>query len=190
MPGEFVNFIHIAKWDKVFGYLMAVVAFLSIIRYMRILRLNAKMSLLGMTLGYASNDMFHFTIIWNLLFCAFGQLTYLLFHSMVASFSTFIVTSETLFSMLLGKFEFEALVAANRMLGGAVFVIYIITMYMILTNMFITIVTEAFSQLKSKEGSDDTKDHEMVEYMIDRFKAFFLRPLQGPADNLLPKEKG
>ncbi|XP_071797300.1 polycystin-1-like [Asterias amurensis] len=187
--GEFVNFSHIAKWDELLGYILACVSFLSLIRYMRLLRLNAKMSLLGSTLAYAAKDLFYFSIIWSLVFCAFAQLTYLLFHAIVGSFSTFITTTETLFSMLLGKFDFEALKMAKPIIGGAVFVVYIMTMYMILTNMFITIVTEAFRQLRAKKGSDDATDHEMVEFMIDRFKAFFLRPLQGHSENPLLKAK-
>ncbi|XP_038048999.1 polycystin-1-like [Patiria miniata] len=184
--GEFVNFSHIAKWDEVFGYLLACIAFLSLIRYMRLLRLNARMSLLGMTLSHASKDIFYFVIMWNLVFFAFGQLSYILFHSMVETFSSFVSTLETLFSMLLGKFDFHALVEANRMLGGAVFVIYIVTVYMILTNMFITIVVEAFNHMRHKRELDDAVDPEMIEYIVERFKAFFLRPLHRGTTDVPP----
>ena len=181
MTGRFVNFAHIAKWDELFGYMMAFLVYLAILRYMRLLRLSPRMCMFGLTMQRAFAEIICFGIMFGLTSFAFSHLSYLLFNTTVYSFSTIVTTTETLFAMMLGSFEVEPLVVANRIMGPIFFILYILTMFFILSNMFVTLISEAFgevneeSKIQKEETGDDT---EMVAFMMGEFKAF-LRGVTG-----------
>ena len=171
--GNFVNFAHIAKWDELFGYIMAFLAYLAILRYMRLLRLSPRMCMFGLTMSTASSGIICFSIMFSIMFFSFGQMGNLLFGHTVQMYSNLLTTMETLFAMMLGSFEFEPLREANGILGPIFFVSYIVSMFFILSNMFITLISDAFADVNSTTAEEiGDGDTELVDFMIERLKGF------------------
>ncbi|XP_072168407.1 polycystin family receptor for egg jelly-like [Diadema setosum] len=155
-PDYFVNFSHIAKWDQLFGFLLAILAFCGVLRFMRVLRMSSRATQIAQALHLASRDMFYFLLMWFIILLAFGLWAYAVFSRSVDTFHTFQATFESLLSLMLGSFDFYALQAAERYVGPIFFFIYIFTVYFILSNMLITIIVEAFMRMKSDPDDDST----------------------------------
>ncbi|XP_071482651.1 polycystin-1-like protein 2 [Diadema antillarum] len=155
-PDSFVNFSHIAKWDQLFGFLLAILAFCGVLRFMRVLRMSSRATQIAQALHLASHDMFYFLLMWFIILLAFGLWAYAVFSRSVDTFHTFQATFESLLSLMLGSFDFYALQAAERYVGPLFFFIYIFTVYFILSNMLITIIVEAFMRMKADPDDDNT----------------------------------
>ena len=77
--GKYVNFVTIGVWDEMYGFIMAVVVFLSTLKFINMLKFNRRMGLLTDTIRLAAKDMKAFVITFFIYFFAFAQLGYLLF---------------------------------------------------------------------------------------------------------------
>lgn len=62
----------------------------------------------------------------------------------VANFQDFTNSFFTLFLIVLGDFNFEQLRLANDLLGPVLFISYVVIVYLILFNMFLAIIGEAY----------------------------------------------
>lgn len=55
----------------------------------------------------------------------------------------------TLFRIILGDFNFQALRDAQSLLGPTYFLVYIFFVFFVLINMFIAIINDAYMEVKS-----------------------------------------
>lgn len=54
---DFVNFVTIGLWDEMFGFIMAVVVFISTLKFIKMLKFNKRMGVLGDTIKLAYKDL-------------------------------------------------------------------------------------------------------------------------------------
>jgi len=71
--------------------------------------------------------------------------------------------SFTLFRLILGDFNFQALQQANRVLGPAFFCLYIFFVFFILLNMFLAIINDTYADVKS-DLADQQNEFEMGDF--------------------------
>ncbi len=74
--------------------------------------------------------------------------------------------SFTLFRIILGDFNFQALQAANRVLGPLYFVLYVFFVFFVLLNMFLAIINDTYSEVK-----DELSQKQSEIEVTDFFKA-------------------
>jgi len=166
---EYMKFQYVGYWNELLLYMVAWLVFLATLKFLRLLRFNRKMSLLASTLKHAAVSLFHFSIMFGVIFFAFAQFFYLLYFVDLDGFKTFIHASETCLQMILGRFNFFAMKGASPVVGPMFFFIYVITVGYILINMFITILNESFASVRH-DVSKQNNDYEMVEFIMTRFK--------------------
>jgi len=70
---------------------------------------------------------------------------YLLFGSVLTTYSSFVNTIESLFSLALGDFDFQALRIAQPFLGPLFFFLFMAIIFVGMQTMFLTIICEAFT---------------------------------------------
>ena len=63
----------IAMWDEAFGFVMALVVFVSTLKFIKMLRFNRRMGMMGDTLRIATRDLKSFCVIFFVYFFAFAQ---------------------------------------------------------------------------------------------------------------------
>jgi len=103
----YMRFQWVAYWHETLLYMLGLVVFWSTIKFIKLLRFNKTMSLLGSTLKYASESLFYFAITFLIMFFAFMQFFYLTYNSSFFTFSTIVQTTEMCMQMLVGKFDFN-----------------------------------------------------------------------------------
>ena len=60
-------------WDEAFGFVMALVVFVSTLKFIKMLRFNRRMGMMGDTLRIATRDLKSFCVIFFVYFFAFAQ---------------------------------------------------------------------------------------------------------------------
>ncbi|VDN11951.1 unnamed protein product [Dibothriocephalus latus] len=132
---------------------------------------NKTMNQLNLTLGQCAKDIAGFGVMFFIVFFAFAQLGYLAFGTQSVAAQRKIksdlacnrdphqlldpvinlprLKSLTLFRIILGDFDFQALHEANRVLGPLYFLVYIFFVFFVLINMFIAIINDTYLDVKS-----------------------------------------
>ena len=172
VAGDYVNFVTISIWDEMFGLVLACVVFVSTIKFIKMLKFNRRMSMLGDTIKLATKDLKMFSITFFIYYTAFCFMGYLLFGSKLPNYGTFAGTFEALFAFALGDFDFEAFEDAHRIMGPVFFFLYVGIVYIGLMGMFLTIIYDAFAQVKANADMR-SNDYEIVDFMMRKFKGVF-----------------
>ncbi|PAA59473.1 hypothetical protein BOX15_Mlig010540g1 [Macrostomum lignano] len=114
---DYVNFGSLASYDELYTYMVGIVVFISTVKFIKILRFNRRMGMLGATIKLAYKDLRSFVFMFVIYFVAFCSAAYLIFGTKLQNYRSFYGTLGALFSMALGVFQFKDLVAVSSLLG-------------------------------------------------------------------------
>lgn len=89
---DYPEFDSLVYWQYMFDNTMALLAFLSWIKFFKYISFNKTMSQLSETLGRCAKDIFGFSVMFYVIFFAYAQLGYLLFGATTPDYSTFMTT--------------------------------------------------------------------------------------------------
>ncbi|XP_013358211.1 PREDICTED: polycystin-2 [Chinchilla lanigera] len=145
----FPNFEHLASWQMQFNSIAAVTVFFVWIKLFKFISFNRTMSQLSTTMSRCAKDLFGFALMFFIIFLAYAQLAYLVFGTQVDDFSTFQECIFTQFRIILGDVNFAEIEEANRVLGPLYFTTFVFFMFFILLNMFLAIINDTYSEVKS-----------------------------------------
>ncbi|XP_055995228.1 uncharacterized protein LOC125649388 [Ostrea edulis] len=168
-PTSFVNMHFTVMLDDLSSWFIAFLVFFLNVRFLRLLRFNKKISLLSSTLQHSGKMLLSFSFVFNIAFLSFACTAYLFFMSRLFEFRSYIVTLETLLSMMLGKFDYEAAYSATRISGPLLFGFFSVCFSFILINFFLTILMEAFETVR-RYPVNQSNEHEVIDYFMKRFK--------------------
>ncbi|XP_033125654.1 polycystic kidney disease and receptor for egg jelly-related protein-like [Anneissia japonica] len=169
-PTELLNFQYVVQWETYFTWMMSFVLFVYTIKFLKLLRFNYRLRLFCETVMFCWYEVLLFLIMFGVIFIAYTCCGYLLFSQSLIEYVTMVTTMESLFSFLLGKFNFESLVGVDKILGPLFFISFALISIFILMNMFLTVIIEAFCVVKHTSSENIKNDLEIVDFMIYRFK--------------------
>ncbi|GAA37006.2 polycystin 2 [Clonorchis sinensis] len=173
---SFANFQLLSTWQMNFNYGIAITVFLSWIKLFKYISFNKTMTQLSSTLGNCAKDLAGFSVMFFIVFFSFAELGYLAFGTQVEDFSQFMTSVYTLFRIILGDFDFNALERANSVFGPIYFIVYVFFVFFVLINMFIAIINETYvgvkSDLQSQENEFEMRDFfkKRMKRMLDKMK--------------------
>uniref|UniRef100_A0A1I8GMZ4 PLAT domain-containing protein n=2 Tax=Macrostomum lignano TaxID=282301 RepID=A0A1I8GMZ4_9PLAT len=167
----YLNFQYVAFWNEYLTYFTAFIVFVSTLKFIRLLRFNKRMGMMGDVVRIAAKDIRQFFIMFFIMFCAFVQTFHLIFLQRLYGYSTFLYTMEQLMQIALGKFKFLELYESEPILGPLIFAMYAIFVIFILLNMFVSILNEAFAKVKDDVEKQEN-EHEMVDFMVQKAMMF------------------
>ncbi|XP_077993194.1 polycystin-1-like protein 2 [Glandiceps talaboti] len=164
------NLQRVAALSNTLTYILAVDMFLVILRFLKLMRFNRRMMLLSMTLREAKNGLISFSIFYVIILLMFTHSGYLTFGTYLPVFKSFFDITSLLFSVSVGKFPTnESLDTTGGQLSTFVLLLFALFNVMITMNIFIAVITDAFSIAKAE--NDKSKNHfEMLNYLWTRLK--------------------
>jgi polycystin 1L2 len=168
--GEFVDFNFISMWGETYACICSAVAFCSTLKFLKLLRFNKKIGMLAHTLRYAFKDLVGFSCIFFIFFFAFALVGLIFFGSHVKGYYTIWSSFATLFKFVLGQFDLKAMQNANYIMGSAFFMTFNWIVIMGLMTMFVTILNEAFAQVK-RDTEAMRNEIEIVDFMFEKIKS-------------------
>ena len=174
-PNQFVSFNQAIAWDELFGYLLAFLVFFANLKFLKLIRFNHRIFLFTKTLCTSAMPLLSFMVVFFIFYIAYSFLFYSFFGAILEEYRSFPATVETLFNTVMGGFDFEILRDNNRYFGPIIFFSFMMIMVMILMNVFLTILMDAFAEVQEEAENIKSEDAEVVDYMLDQFKQFFLR---------------
>ncbi|XP_062619009.1 polycystin-1-related protein-like [Saccostrea cucullata] len=166
---KFYNFQKVAMWDEVFGYFMAFTIFVSIIKLLHLFRFNKRMSMIAGTLKYSTKELSAFSVVIIIVVIAFASWGYIMFGPKMFQYRNMFQSIETMLAFALGDFDYLALERVNRVFGPIYFFTFILCIMIVLLNVFVTILNESISAVKS-DVSKQSNEHEIVAFIWGRFK--------------------
>ena len=165
----FVSFHYTAFLDEWLKCVIGIIVFLSFLKLFRLLRFNRRMSLLQQVLKRCFTQLISFLFMFALAFLAFALLACLVFGQAMEGFGTFLTSCASLMDTILGKFTLKGMMEANRIIGPIFFYTYTISMVFVLINMFLSIINDAFTEVRS-DVEKQSNEYEIVDFMIHRLK--------------------
>jgi hypothetical protein len=115
--GEFVNFNAIASFDEVYSYIVALITFFTMLKFLKLLRFNKRIGILSKSLRYARQDLSSFAFVFLIFILAYAQMGYAIFGRSVRAYKTFFTSLTTCFRMLLGEINAPDMFAASQLYG-------------------------------------------------------------------------
>ena len=165
----YVNLQLAAYIDDILTFLLGFSCFFASIKLLRFSRYVQRLSLLGETLRYASKDLVGFLLSFSIVFLAFTALFYLLFASKMWACANLLHTVQTLFEMILLKFDAAELTSADAFLGPLSFTIFILLLVFVGITMFISIINGSFRTVRKRTQMHTNEDHRIFAFMWSRF---------------------
>ncbi|XP_070568587.1 polycystin family receptor for egg jelly-like [Ptychodera flava] len=171
LEGTGENLQGIAALSDFLNHVIAGVAFLSVIRFLKLLRFNRRMMLMSKTIRAVGDDIISYIVLIFLTNSACAHAGYLAFNTSLELFKSFREAMELLFIVSVGKFPRFQGHATESASANADIVIFLFGFFnvAIRMNIFIAIITEGFSQ--AREDMQNTKNRfEMFDYITTRLK--------------------
>lgn len=178
-PGTFISFDYIIFLDETYLGILGFAVFCTFLKILKLLRFNRRMSTLAQTIKVSSRPLLSFFFIFLIFFTAYTHTAFLVFGPTNEDYATFVVASETMLSMTLGGFDFLGLQNSNRLIGPIFFISYMIFIFLILVNVFLSIVNDAFAEVSS-DVAKQTNEHEVLDYILYCLKEQIGRLVNSP----------
>ncbi|XP_054276446.1 uncharacterized protein LOC128995452 [Macrosteles quadrilineatus] len=146
---EFACFDEVNAAKETYTTLLSILFFFAGIKVLKYINFNHSMHQMQNTLSRATKDIACFSIIFFIVFITFAQLGHLLFGSQVRDFRSFVHSVFALLRTAVGDFDYHKIENVNHFLGPVYFFAYIFFIYFILVNMFLAIIIDTYSEVRS-----------------------------------------
>ncbi|XP_048586750.1 uncharacterized protein LOC5520842 isoform X2 [Nematostella vectensis] len=187
-PFETSSTDYIVLWSDCEIYLLSLVIFIITIKFLRLIRFNRSICQMTGTITKSAKSIANFFIVFVAVLLAFTQLGFLAFGSRSTPYSSFFQSLRSCLQMVLGgDMHFFELQDINRILGPAFAFVYMLSMTMILLNMFLAILNDSYEETKEFEG-ESFGDADLAEFMSEYFRTH-IGYLKTEAGNLMKKFK-
>uniref|UniRef100_A0A7M5V1G8 Polycystic kidney disease protein 1-like 2 n=2 Tax=Clytia hemisphaerica TaxID=252671 RepID=A0A7M5V1G8_9CNID len=171
VPNIYINLQYASYVDLTLLYSFALICFFILLKFVKLLRFNKRISMLARTLKRAGQDLLIFGFQFAIVLVAFTFSGTLAFGKDLYGYKDNWSTFASVIRLILGKFDFSEFAQADEVLGPMWFNLFHIGVNFIVMNMYISILNDALSAEYAELG-DRENDFEVVEYMVSSFKEY------------------
>ena len=168
-PEKFINFEFAAYFDTCILWVVAIICFFVILKFIKLLSFNGRISLLARTLQAAWYPLMMLSVSFLIVFFAFLFSSTIIFGFQLYGYRDIYYTIAEIFRIILGKFTFYQFENTNRILGPIFFFSFNVMVNWIIVNLMITLLTDVYFEVTSEVLSKDDEYH-IVEYFIKKIK--------------------
>ncbi|XP_035699127.1 polycystic kidney disease protein 1-like 2 [Branchiostoma floridae] len=168
---KYISFDLAFFWNQVFVWTVATVAFINILKFLRVLRFNPLMSVLMTSLRRMLPEVAGFAVYFSFLFLSFVQLGHLVFGLKIQEYSTISASGKSLFLCALGSFNFDKILSASRIIGPMFLYSYLCIVFIIIINILVAIINDALVVMR---GFTPPPEHREILQELWRRLANFL----------------
>ena len=118
--GAFVNFNAIASFDEVYSYVVALITFFTMLKFLKLLRFNKRIGMLSKSLDYARSDLSSFGFVFLIFMLAYAQMGFAVFGRSLRAYKSFFTSMTTCFRMLLGEINAQDMLDVSRVYGKSI----------------------------------------------------------------------
>lgn len=167
-PELFVSFAYVGQLEYLIMGFIGFVVFFTNLEFLRILRFNRRVGLLTKTVGILGPPMASFAVLFMVVFMAYVGFCHCIYADKLFGYSSFMLTFISLTEMFLGSFDIFELIDQAPFFGPIMFFSYMLLIQMVLINMFIGIICDAFAAVR--EASGEEEETNVLSFMANRMK--------------------
>ena len=169
----FTNYRGLAKSSEYECYMQMVNGFLLYLKMFKYMTFSRRIKFLFAMFKRSANDLFIFCIVLSVVFAAFGMVGFLAFSTDVHDFRSLPHAMVNLVRFTIAEPPYDELRNSNKALGSLYFVVWGLVMLLILANVFIAILCDAYADVIGEMEDDDTPSFlKMFEGLIRRIRSF------------------
>ncbi|XP_029968171.1 polycystic kidney disease protein 1-like 2 [Salarias fasciatus] len=185
---QFASFYETASADAVLQYLIAFLVLFATVKMWHLLRLHPKMNMISATLQRAWSDISGFLIVLLIMLMAYSFTSYMIYGWKLSSYRTLANAILTIFSLQIGKFDYEEVLNNTSLMGGLLFGSCVVFMTFVVVNLLISVILVAFSeeQIQHKPSEEE----EVVDVMLRKIFNIFGIRYKSAADAPRPDANG
>ncbi|CAG2064213.1 unnamed protein product [Timema podura] len=146
----YANFDELGSSQKSYNNIEAVALFFAWIKVIKFVSFTKSTSEISNTISRCVTDLLGFVLMFFTLFISFAILAYLIFGCQVERFSHPVVSLFSLLRIIQADFDYDELDKASKLIGPIYFIFFILIFYFVLTNMFLAIICDTYSSVKSE----------------------------------------
>jgi len=166
---DFVNFLESEVHTLYYFRLGAgLYPLLMLMKLFKAFSAQARLAIVTDTLSSASTDLVHFLLVFLSIFLTYAVAGVVLFGREIDNFSTFARSVVSSFRIMMGDFDWEELSSVGRTEAGIWFCTFIVIIVLLMLNMLLAIVMDAYATTAEKAGDAETLWAEAGQ-MITRF---------------------
>ncbi|XP_067928132.1 polycystin-2-like [Watersipora subatra] len=166
---DYISYQKLAHFEESYLYLLAFLTFISTAKFLKLLRFNKKMNVLGYTLLYIAKSFVSFMVAMGMVFFAYSHMAYLVFNTLLLEFSTIISSMSTLFTLMLNKFDYKSMERANPVFAPLIFITFTVSMGFMMVNFMLSLIIEGFTTVRA-DLADKPNKYELVDFVVSKFK--------------------
>jgi polycystin 1L2 len=117
---EFINFNAIASFDEVYSYIVALITFFTMLKFLKLLRFNKRIGILSKSFRYARRDLSSFGFVFLIFILAYAQMGFAIFGRSLRVYRNFFISLTTCFRMLLGEVNAPDMFSVSRVYGNSI----------------------------------------------------------------------
>jgi hypothetical protein len=166
-PSTFLDFWPATRLAVTAVAVQAMNIFLSWFKLIQFLSIAPTFAVLNDTIARSAAGVGSFTMIFSVLLFGFAMSHGMVFGGRLEGFATLGATTFTLLRSLLGDFNFDDMQSGHSTMGPLFFVVFIVLCVFIVMNMFIAIISDAYSETKeaAKRKPDVNLSKEISQYV-------------------------
>jgi polycystin 2 len=169
----FPSFKYLSFWNKIFQMLLAFCPTLATLKFIKLIRFNKIVLLLIASIKSGLVSLVGIVFIFVILFASYIQIFYLIFKDKLYEYSNLVISMESCFKMMLGKFDLSAVIQANPFFGLLLFISFNVCMILITMNLIISSLSDTFELIKNNP-SQYLEGNELAAYLSDAVSASLL----------------
>ena len=168
-PEKFINFQFAAYFDTCVLYVVAIICFFVILKFIKLLSFNGRISLLARTLQAAWYPLMMLSVSFVIVFMAYLFSSTIIFGIHLYGYRDTYYTIAEMFRIILGKFTFYQFENTNRIVGPLFFFSFNVMVNWIIVNLMISLLTDVYCDVRFDVlGKGD--EYHIVEYFIKKLK--------------------
>lgn len=154
---------------------------LVIARILNLMHFQPRLGVVTRSLLLAGPDLLHFTVVAGIVFVGYAMMAHVIFGNVIDKFSTFQLSIDTCFEMLLGEIgvneDLKALTGLQGLAGSLFFWTFELLVFMVLLNFLLAIIVDAFSVVKDNTAESTGLHEELGQMMREKWRAMLGRML-------------
>lgn len=158
--------------NELFCYQIGIVMSIATLKFLKLLRFNKRIGILSSTLRLCAQELKSYSVCLMVVFIAFVILFWLLLGRFIKEFSTFIYSFESSISMMLKKFNYDDMYAAQPIFTPIAFFTFSLATAVVLINILLTIIIRSFEDVKH-DVSLQGNEYEILDHFVNRMKLLF-----------------
>ena len=148
-------------------YLLSFVLFIITIKFLRLIKFNRHVCQVIGTLQRAVMKVLSFMMVFVTIILAYTQVGFLVFSTDVKAYSSFYSSLRALLLLLFGgEMHFQDLQSTSRFIAPLFLFSYLLTMLMVLLNMFLAILNDCYNEVKNVDPGEAFADAELGAFLV------------------------